>query len=204
MLDEIPVSAVTLNELSRRVGLAKSNVMRYFESREGVLLNLLTRLAGEWLRKAEPRLQEEVPLDAELPVRLRAVASTLAGLFDEHAVLCDLLSAQASVLEHNVSEDVARQYKRTALEEIQGLATLIRHSIPELDERHAHDAANTTIALVGVLWTYTHPSPSVAAVYRSDPSLVIHQGFVQSLEHVLGIYFLGLTTAMAAGGPGGG
>ena len=33
MLAEMPVSELTLNELSRRAGLAKSNVLRYFESR---------------------------------------------------------------------------------------------------------------------------------------------------------------------------
>jgi len=38
MLTEMPVAEVTLNGLSRRAGLAKSNVLRYFESREAVLL----------------------------------------------------------------------------------------------------------------------------------------------------------------------
>ncbi|MGW6706432.1 TetR/AcrR family transcriptional regulator, partial [Streptomyces sp. NPDC054956] len=41
MLTEMPVAQVTLNELSRRAGLAKSNVLRYFESREEILLELL-------------------------------------------------------------------------------------------------------------------------------------------------------------------
>ncbi|HEY4701584.1 MAG TPA: helix-turn-helix domain-containing protein, partial [Streptosporangiaceae bacterium] len=45
MLAEMTVAEVTLNELSRRVGLAKSNVLRYFESREAVLLDLL---GSEW------------------------------------------------------------------------------------------------------------------------------------------------------------
>src|SRR6476646_3584373 len=49
MLDEMPVSDISLNELSRRVGLAKSNVVRYFDSREDVLLELLTRSMREWL-----------------------------------------------------------------------------------------------------------------------------------------------------------
>ncbi|NED89092.1 TetR family transcriptional regulator, partial [Streptomyces sp. SID11233] len=49
MLDEMPVAEVSLNELSRRVGLAKSNVLRYFESREAVLLELLDDFLGEWL-----------------------------------------------------------------------------------------------------------------------------------------------------------
>src|SRR5581483_12026644 len=43
MLEQMPVAEVTLNELSRRVGLAKSNVLRYFESREAVLFELLER-----------------------------------------------------------------------------------------------------------------------------------------------------------------
>ena len=38
MLHEMPVADISLNELSRRVGLAKSNVLRYFDSREAVLL----------------------------------------------------------------------------------------------------------------------------------------------------------------------
>src|SRR2546429_7574704 len=56
MLAEMPVAEVTLNELSRRAGLAKSNVLRYFESREAVLLELLGSAWQDWLP----------PLDAEL------------------------------------------------------------------------------------------------------------------------------------------
>src|SRR3954451_9868785 len=56
MLDEMPVADVTLNELSRRVGLAKSNVLRYFESREAVLLELLDRALREWLGEVADEL----------------------------------------------------------------------------------------------------------------------------------------------------
>src|ERR1700677_3312837 len=49
MLAEMPVAQVTLNELSRRAGLAKSNVLRYFESREAVLLELLDSAWQDWL-----------------------------------------------------------------------------------------------------------------------------------------------------------
>ena len=40
MLTEMPVAQLSLNDLSRHVGLAKSNVLRYFESRAAVLLEL--------------------------------------------------------------------------------------------------------------------------------------------------------------------
>ena len=55
MLAEMPVSEVTLNELSRRASLAKSNVLRYFESREAVLLELLDSAWQDWLTRSEER-----------------------------------------------------------------------------------------------------------------------------------------------------
>ena len=62
MLEEMPVAEVSLNELSRRVGLAKSNVLRYFDSREAVLLELLASLTQEWIAH----------LTAELPAAVSA------------------------------------------------------------------------------------------------------------------------------------
>ena len=50
MLEEMPVADISLNELSRRVGLAKSNVLRYFDSREAVLLELLGGLVHGWVQ----------------------------------------------------------------------------------------------------------------------------------------------------------
>lgn len=47
MLEEMPVAKVSLNELSRRL-VRKSNVLRYFESREAVLLQLLDAELHEW------------------------------------------------------------------------------------------------------------------------------------------------------------
>lgn len=60
MLAEMPVAEVSLNELSRRVGLAKSNVLRYFESREAVLLELLDDFLGTWLDQLGTELAAEV------------------------------------------------------------------------------------------------------------------------------------------------
>ena len=53
MLAEMPVATLSLNELSRRAGLAKSNVLRYFESREAILLELLDSEAAAWVSDLE-------------------------------------------------------------------------------------------------------------------------------------------------------
>jgi AcrR family transcriptional regulator len=67
MLNEMPVSKVTMNGLSRLVGLAKSNVMRYFESREAVLLDLLTGRSGRTGRRPAERVR--YPRHRHLPGR---------------------------------------------------------------------------------------------------------------------------------------
>ncbi|MEU3152862.1 TetR family transcriptional regulator, partial [Streptomyces griseus] len=137
MLTELPVAQVSLNELSRRVGLAKSNVLRYFESREAVLLELLGSAQRDWLAGLDAEFAAAVDAGAPAAERTDRVAATLAASLAARPVLCDLISAQAAVLERNVSPEVAAAYKRAALANVAELARLVRARMPELDEHRA-------------------------------------------------------------------
>src|SRR6266446_9798839 len=169
MLDEMPLSAMSLNELSRRVGLAKSNVLRYFESREAVLLDLLAHAAGEFLTEIAEALPANVRQSAPKATRVQAVAVGLATSFETHPMLCALLSAQAGVLEHNISTEVAIRYKRGARDSLVGLAALLRRLLPELGKDRSAQAARMVIVLAGGLWTRSHPAPAVLAAIAADP-----------------------------------
>jgi len=79
MLTEMPVAQVSLNELSRRVGLAKSNVLRYFESREAVLLELLDAASREWLEHLDDTLTGAVDTSAAATERVEQLAATPHG-----------------------------------------------------------------------------------------------------------------------------
>src|SRR5690349_19708863 len=105
MLEEMPVAELSLNELSRRVGLAKSNVLRYFESSEAVLLELLTSSLHEWLESLAADLPSEVRRRAGFERRAEQLATAIVTSLVTRPVLCDLISAQAGVLEHNVSTE---------------------------------------------------------------------------------------------------
>src|SRR5260370_29307804 len=71
MLAEMPAAEVPLNELSRRAGLAKSNVPRYFESRDAVLLELLGSAWQDWLIGLDRDLAGSLDPDARGPPRRR-------------------------------------------------------------------------------------------------------------------------------------
>lgn len=192
MLREMPVSALSLNELSRRVGLAKSNVLRYFESREAVLLDLLVQLAHDFFTQVGEQLPEVVE-DGSARTRATTVASALATAFDAHPMLCELLSAQAGVLEHNVSAELVTRYKRGGYESLAGFTAALRQVLPELSDEDAAEAARTLVVLAGALWTHTHPPQAVQDAYAADPSLVfLPAGFTQSLERTISLVLLGL------------
>src|SRR5262245_60916563 len=132
MLEDMPVADLSLNELSRRVGLAKSNVLRYFESREAVLLELLTSSLHEWLESLAADLPSAVRRRAGFKRRAEELATAIVSSLVARPVLCDLISAQAGVLEHNVSTEAIIRSKLTTLEDAQAFAALVNDALPEL------------------------------------------------------------------------
>ncbi|MBU8860312.1 MULTISPECIES: TetR/AcrR family transcriptional regulator [unclassified Micromonospora] len=192
MLDEMPVAAVTLNELSRRVGLAKPNVLRYFESREAVLLELLDRYLREWLTELADELAGGV--DAALPMaeRATAVAGIVSRSLARRSVMCDLFGAQGSVLEHNVSVEVVARYKRASLDRLATMTGLMGKHLPELGE-NATLFSLQTMVLAGALSAYSTPPPSLAAAYQAAPELArLHLAMADSLNMALTATLLGV------------
>ena len=191
MLDEMPVAEVSLNELSRRVGLAKSNVLRYFESREAVLLELLDSALREWLAEVAGEVAEGVDQDRPAPERAEAFAAVIARSLARHTVLCDLIGAQAGVLEHNVSTDVVVRFKRSALGGLETMADLLRGAVPEVGGEAA-PVCLLAMILAGGLWTHCRPSPSAQAAYQADPALAaLHLDLAPALEHGLTLLITG-------------
>src|ERR1700730_3399269 len=193
MLAEMPVAQVTLNELSRRVGLAKSNVLRYFESREAVLLELLDSAWQEWLTQLAQDLDAAVSAGAPLAKRGDQVAAALAASLAERPVLCDLLSAQAAVLERNVSPHVAAQYKRASMAGITVLGGLVLRCVPEVGEPDAFRLAGAAVMTTAALWPHTQPSAAMLAAYAADPALAaMRVDFTATLREVLEVLTAGL------------
>jgi AcrR family transcriptional regulator len=189
MLDEVGVAALSLNELARQVGLAKSNVLRYFDSREAILLELLDARTAEWLAALEATARSR----GSVPNRCRRLAASLTDSLVERPVLCDLISAQAAVLERNVSVDVALRHKRAALGNIRRLTTLVRSAVPELAEPQAVKFAAATLLTSGALWTHHQPSEAMLAAYRADPELAILRiDFAAALRELLTVLLTGL------------
>ena len=171
MLQEMPVADISLNELSRRVGLAKSNVLRYFDSREAVLLELLARSSREWLAHLAAELPSAVGRRAAFKGRAEQLATAIAGSLVERPILCDLISAQAAVLEHNVSAEAITRYKLAALADAEVLAGLVLDALPELSQDDAGRYAVGAWVITSALWAHARPPAAVLQALAADERL---------------------------------
>ncbi|KRQ30337.1 TetR family transcriptional regulator [Mycobacteroides chelonae] len=156
MLVEAPVADISLRELSTRVGLSKSNVLRYFETREAIFLEILEREQVAMLDEVAERL----PASTNEAQVAEVVASSLIG----RPLLCELMSAMASVLERNISVEFARGFKRRASDKAERLAELVHGALPHMSVGDAAHFAGITHILVAGLWPYAQPTQAVCTV----------------------------------------
>jgi AcrR family transcriptional regulator len=193
MLREMPVADVSLNELSRRVGLAKSNVLRYFDSREAVLLQLLLSSSREWIEHLATELPSAVSRRAGLKRRAEQLAHAIATSLAERPVLCDLMSAQAGVLEHNVSIECVTSYKLASLGDAERFAGLVRDALPELSDQDAWRYLVGAWLMTSALWAHARPPEAVRQALASDERLKASElDFAETLEDHLTTLAIGL------------
>ncbi|TEA06265.1 TetR family transcriptional regulator [Mycobacteroides salmoniphilum] len=190
MLSDMPVSQITLNELSRRTGLAKSAMVRYFESREAVLLELLDAALRCWAAEIVAELSRDTH-SGTAQERADHVATLLSRSLRQHAVLCDLITAQPGVLEHNVSDGTLLCFRRSAHASIASLTEAIQSYIPELGD-DAQSVCLSILVTSAALWMYARPSASAIAAIEADPALAdIHLNFDADLETMLARLIVG-------------
>ncbi len=184
MLSDMPVSQISLNELSRRTGLAKSAMVRYFESREAVLLELLDASLRCWVAEIVVELSHDTR-SGSAQERADQLAALLSRSLREHAVLCDLMTAQPGVLEYNVSPETLLCFRRSTHDTITQYTDAIRGYIPELGE-DAQSVSLSTVVTSAALWMYAQPSASAIAASEAEPELSdISLNFDSDLEIML-------------------
>lgn len=174
------LTALSLNELARRAGMAKANIYRYFESREAVLLALLWH---EWVRWFE-RFSAQTPPRARgqsLDRLIGGVADSLA----EEKLLCALTAALPTVIEQNLSEAAIREFKSAALQLFDEaghfLAARCSTLTPSLYARLLYDGA---VAIIG-WYPSTHPAESAARVHDSPEFRFFRRSFGPEFKRTL-------------------
>ena len=160
------IRQITLTDIADTVGMHKSALLRYFETREEIFLRLTAEDWREW--SAALRARFEGLAAARDPA---AVAAAFAATLAARGMFCDLLAQAPLNLERNVSLEAVRAFKLVTLAEVDAIVAVLRRLLPGLTERDGVDLIATATSLSGAFWQMATPGPEVAALYRSDPRL---------------------------------
>lgn len=158
------VRDVTLTDIAGAVGMHKSALLRYFETREQIFLRLTAEGWRQW--SAELRGDLERRTHTTAPEVAEVVAATLAA----RPIFCDLLAQAPMNLERNVSIDSVRDFKLVTLEEIELIGDELRRLLG-LTELQTVDLVATATSLAGALWQMATPGPRLRELYETDPRL---------------------------------
>lgn len=151
-------SGAGLNAIAAKAGFTKSNVYRYFESREQVLLELFQ---GEFDGLVEA-------LEAVIPAQplgdVAALAEAIVATFLARPRCCELISILSTTLEQNVSEATIAGLKTRMNEQNGRIIAALAARLPGTTPADCGWVIAMTGSLIAGVWPGANPCAAAAAV----------------------------------------
>ena len=160
--------------------MAKSNVYRYFESKEHIFLQLLKQDWEAWQQHLQGKIDALAGSND-----IEALAELLAQSLAEFPRMCELMSVLASVLEQNLSEQALLEFKLESMQLAVGIVAQIHRVLPTVKQEKLLLLTETLIALVAGLWPLGNPSPLVQKVMEHPQLQPFQMEFKTSLQRSL-------------------
>ena len=181
------VRAVSLADIAGEVGMHKSALLRYFETREEIYLRLAADDCQDWTEAMRAELGALSEGD------VRGVAAALVTTLAARPLLCDLMTHAPLNLERNVSLETLRTFKHAAVGSVEAVAAEVRTVLPAITAEGAFDLVGAVELIAAGLWQIGHPSPALVELYREEPRLGhAHLPFVPTLTRIAETIIRGL------------
>ena len=189
LLHEIPdVHDLGINELARRAEMTKSNVYRYFESSEAVLLDVLVEEFIQWRVELRKALSRGGKRSGTIEHIARAFSATVAA----RPLLCRLTSIFPSILEHNVSAERIVQFKHGLLAVRKATAFDFHDCVPTVSAAMFERFIHFALPLLIGLWPMGNPGEIAAAVSARTDLAALRYQFQRDLEEGMLMLLRGL------------
>lgn len=187
LLETHPVGDISLRELARTAELSKTNVTRYFATREAVFFALLNERFAAWI--------DELTASGVGAGRYDAVAKHVGESLAAQSTLCKLWASLGNELERNIPADAIVAFKTEHTRNQVALATWVVQRLPTLDEDAAREWVQMLILLVAGLWPFAHPSPALAETLVRPEHASLRVDFPKRLSRALTVSLLGIVAA---------
>lgn len=147
-----------LNAIAAKAGFTKSNVYRYFESREQVLLELFS---DEFVGLVDAL---ELAIGAQSPGDVPALAEAITATFLARPRCCELIAILSSTLEQNVSEATIAATKMHMNDQNARVIAALAARMPGATPADCAWAIAMGGSLLAGMWPSANPPPAARAV----------------------------------------
>jgi len=163
---------VTLADIAEKGGTVKSNIYRYFDSREHIYLRVLQRQASEWEKGVMPALEA-----LKRKGTAQKVAEVLTRSFIQSVGYSTLITVINPVLEKALSPELVMDFRTAFFERRKRLAQALAAALPDT---HAEKTFPLTLHIfthVAGLWPLCHPSSESEKLLEDPEHLHLNLDF---------------------------
>jgi AcrR family transcriptional regulator len=163
---------VSLNDIAREVGLAKSNIYRYFESREHIYLVVLQRLAAAFEQRIYAELGRIKGKGNAAKVADALIAAYLAS--PEYG---ELITVVNSVLEKRLTPELVVNFRTVFLARRKRLAAALAQALPGSTRERMLVVVLHIFLHVPGLWTFCFPLPAPKKLLKAPGNAHLRMDF---------------------------
>jgi AcrR family transcriptional regulator len=175
---------VTLADIADRVGRVKSNLYRYFDSREHIYLRVLQRQGAEWEKRVIPGLHA-----LKRKGTVAKVAEMITEAFIQSEEYSTLITVINPVLEKTLSPTLVIDFKSAFFERRKRLAQALALALPGTKVEAVFPLTAHIFTHVAGLWPLCHPSPASGKLLEKPEFAHLKLNFKTEMTRFL-IHFL--------------
>ena len=188
MVSESGTASVTLVAIGKRVGLAKSNIYRYFESREDILCAI-------FLEEADGLAEDLTQAYRGLPRRddLATCATIFSNACAARAMFCILHTELAGTLENHVSYERVVELKTEFARLSIKVAGALLNAAPSLGEKGSFAAVRMFLHQLAGCWPFCHLGEETMQAIAQSSYAPYSQPFRKTFSQACYVVLLGLS-----------
>jgi AcrR family transcriptional regulator len=184
---------ISLADIASKVGMHKTALLRYFETREDIYLHLAVDAWQNWADVLGAELKSLATGDVQ------GAAMAFGRTLEDRPFLCDLFTHSPLNLERNVSSETLFGFKLAAFSAVKSLANALQVVFPDLSDRDCTDVVGAVSSIAAALWQIAHPPAAVTQLYAENPELAFPYGdFIATIARFTEVMILGMRARQSA------
>ncbi len=178
---------VSFNGIASEAGFTKSNMYRYFSSKEDIFLNVFSDLFENWVDGCVKRLKK-----LKQGVSAEEFAKAYLNSLTAHPHFLDLSPILFISLERNSSFDQLFEFKKLAKHLLYQVSLEITRVYPEMKIEWAFKLLNLCHAATNSFGAQAAQNDALKKIYREDEFKELKPNFKKELTSAIEIFILGI------------